>query len=146
MVTQLNTIYAVFDKILDTYETQDSLLPMVNVTIPDASQLQNTGNVIWYPARMHRPTFDGWDMSGNDQDIIEEGYPSFLDEPNNDIVTQRADQMRNPRFFNDAVEESGKKLASTLNKRIAEAIATQSGIYYSQMKKVPGITSLTVRL
>lgn len=130
MVTQLNTIYAVFDKIKDTFETQDSMLDMVSVSTPDASELQNTGNVIWYPTRMHRPTFDGFDMTGNDQTIIQEGYPSFLGDPNNDIVTQRADEMRNSRFWEQSIEESGKKLGSTLNKRIAEAIRTQGSIHF----------------
>lgn len=119
-----------FDKALDTYEPQDMLLPTTTFYEPDGSTMQNSGNIIWRPVQQHRPVLNGFDLTGQEQGIIEETYPATLGVPTNDLVSQRADDMRDMRFWEKAGEESGRQQATNLNKAIATAIGTQGAMFY----------------
>lgn len=130
MVGQIRTVYALWDEILQTYETQMDMLDMVELVIPDAAEMQNAANGIWRRVRQHRPSQRGWDLTGNETDIISLGYPSFLGQPNNDFVEQRADDLRNDIFWKESAQESGKRMASDLNKDIINTIVNQGSQYY----------------
>lgn len=119
-----------FDKALETYEPQDMLLPTTTFYEPDGSTMQNSGNIIWRPVQQHRPVLSGFDLTGQEQGIIEETYPATLGTPTNDLVSQRADDMRDMRFWEKAGEESGRQQATNLNKAIATAIGTQGAMFY----------------
>lgn len=118
-----------FDKALETYEPQDMLLPTTSFMEPDGATMQNSGNTIWRPVQQHRPVLPGWDLTGQEQGIIEETYAAFLGLPNNDLVGLRADDMRDMRFWEKAGEAAGRQQATQLNKDIATAIGTQGGMY-----------------
>jgi hypothetical protein len=118
-----------FDKALETYEPQDMLLPTTTFMEPDGGTMQNSGNTIWRPVQQHRPVISGWDLAGQEQGIIEETYAAFLGLPNNDLVSLRADDMRDMRFWERAGMEAGRQQATQLNKDIATAIGTQGGMY-----------------
>lgn len=119
-----------FEKALETHEHQMDMLDMTTFHEPDGGAMQNQGNFIWYPVEQHAPVISGWDLSGQETGIIEETYPALLGTPSNDFVKMRADDMRTTRFWEERGRESGKKQASTLNKAIAEAIATQGSMFY----------------
>lgn len=118
-----------FDKALETYEPQDMLLPTTTFMEPDAATMQNSGNTIWRPVQQHRPVLSGFDLTGQEQGIIEETYAAFLGTPNNDLVSLRADDMRDTRFWERAGEAAGRQQATQLNKDIATAIGTQGAMY-----------------
>ena len=118
-----------FDKALDTYEPQDMLLPTTTFMEPDAATMQNAGNTIWRPVQQHRPVLSGWDLTGQEQGIIEETYAAFLGTPNNDLVSLRADDMRDTRFWERAGMEAGRQQATQLNKDIATSIGTQGAMF-----------------
>lgn len=118
-----------FDKALETYEPQDMLLPTTSFMEPDGATMQNSGNTIWRPIQQHRPVLSGFDLTGQEQGIIEETYAAFLGTPNNDLVSLRADDMRDTRFWERAGEAAGRQQATQLNKDIATAIGTQGGMY-----------------
>jgi hypothetical protein len=124
------TAEVMFDKWKETYDHQDSMLDLVEFVEPDASDMQTSSNVIWYPVQQHRPILSGWDLSNEETGIIEETYPAVLGEPNNDFVKQRADQMRTQRFWERSAEQSAKRQATELNKDIASAITTQGSLFY----------------
>jgi len=119
-----------FEKYKETYEQQDSMLDLVDFHEPDAADMQNSSNIIWYPVQQHAPIIEGWDLTGEETGIIEETYPAVLGTPNNDLVQVRADDRRDSRFWNRRAEESGKRQATELNKDIAQAIATQGSLFY----------------
>ena len=119
-----------FEKFMETYEHQMSMLPLVDFSEPSEKDMQNTGNIIWRPIQQSRPIIPGWDLTGNEQNIIEETYPAVLGTPNNDLVRQRADDMRDMRFWERAAEQSGRRQATELNKDIAQAIVTQGSLFY----------------
>ncbi len=118
-----------FDKALETYEPQDMLLPTTTFMEPDGATMQNSGNTLWRPVQQHRPVISGWDLTGQEQGIIEETYAAYLGTPNNDLVSLRADDMRDTRFWERAGETAGRQQATQLNKDIATAIGTQGGMY-----------------
>lgn len=118
-----------FDKALETYEPQDMLLPTTTFMEPDAATMQNAGNTIWRPVQQHRPVIAGWDLTGQEQGIIEETYAAYLGTPNNDLVSLRADDMRDTRFWERAGTEAGRQQATQLNKDIATSIGTQGGMF-----------------
>ena len=87
-----------FEDYVETYEHQDSMLPLVNFHEPDAKTMQNSDNVIWYPKQQYRPIIEGWDLTGEETGIIEETYPTVLGTPKNDFIRQRADKLRTQSF------------------------------------------------
>lgn len=119
-----------FSEALKTYEPQDMLLPTTTFYEPDAGSMQNSGNIIWRPVQQHRPVIDGWDLTGLETGIIEETYPATLTVPKNDLVSQRADDMRDMQFWAKAGKEAGRQQATNLNKAIASAIGTQGAMFY----------------
>jgi len=112
------------------YEHQFDMLDMVMFEEPDGATMQNSGNVIWRPVQQHAPIIEGWDMTGEETGIIEETYPAILGTPKNDFIRQRADDMRDMRFWERRGEQSGMRQATELNKLIAQAVALQGSMFY----------------
>lgn len=129
-LTTGKTVEIIFEKAKETYEQQDSMLDLVTFEQPDPAKMQNSDNVIWRPVQQSAPIIDGWDLSGEETGIIEETYPAVLDVPTNDLVEQRADSMRDQRFWERRAYESGLKQATELNKRIADAVALQGSLFF----------------
>lgn len=123
-------VEVLFENTIETYEHQEMMLPMVDFYKPDAADMQNSDNFIWRTVQQHAPIISGWDMTGNEQEIIEETYPAVLGTPKNDFVEQRADQLRTTKFWEDRGKISGKQQASELNKSIVNAMTVQGSMYY----------------
>lgn len=119
-----------FDEYMDRIETQDMLLPITDRFEPDAGTMQNSNNWIWRPVEQQRPILTGWDLSGQEQDIIEETYPATLGEPKGDLIRQRADDLRDMTFWRRAGRRAAERQASEVNKTIATSIATQGSLFY----------------
>jgi len=119
-----------FEKVKETYEHQDMMLELTNFHEPEAGTMQNTGNFVWYPVQQHAPIISGWDLTNQEQGIIEETYPALLGTPNNDFVKARADDLRDQRFWERRAKQSGKRQATELNKDVAQAIVTQGSMFY----------------
>ncbi len=118
------------DKFIETYEDQDEMLSLTDFHEPDPGKMQNAGNVIWTPVQQHAPVLTDWDLTGKETNLIEETYPAVLGTPNNDLVQQRADDMRDTRFWERRAERSAKQQTTQLNTDIASAIATQGSLFY----------------
>jgi len=119
-----------FEKTKETYEHQMQLLPLVMYEEPESGTMQNAGNVVWRPVQQHAPVIEGWDLTGQETGIIEETYPSILGTPKNDFVQQRADDLRDMRFWERRGMQAGMRQATELNKLLAQAIATQGSMFY----------------
>lgn len=123
-------VEVLFEKTKETYEHQMQLLNLTTFNEPDAASLQNANNFIWYPVQQHAPIIEGFDLSGLETGIIEETYPAILGTPKNDFIEQRADDLRDLRFWERRGEQSGRRQATELNKLIAEAVATQGSMFF----------------
>ena len=130
MATTGKIVEVLFEKTIETYEHQEMMLPMVDFYEPDAADMQNSDNFIWRTVQQHAPILTGWDMTGQEQEIIEETYPAVLGTPKNDFVEQRADKMRTMKFWEDRGAISGKQQATELNKSIVDAMTIQGSMYY----------------
>lgn len=119
-----------FEKTKEMYEHQMQLLTLCSFEQPDGSRMQNSGNVVWRPIQQHAPILDGFDMTGLETGIIEETYPSILGTPKNDFIEQRADDLRDLRFWERRGEQSGKRQATELNKQIANVVKNQGSLFY----------------
>ena len=119
-----------FEKAKEGHEHQMQMLNLTMYEQPDAGKLQNAGNVVWYPVQQHAPIIEGFDISGKETTIIEETYPSILGTPKNDFISQRADDLRDMRFWERRGLESGKRQATELNKLIAAAVAVQGSLFF----------------
>lgn len=131
MASTGKVVEVLFEQSLETFETQDSMLDKVNLFTPGAAEMQNGDNFIWRPVQQHAPIISGWDVSGQETDIIEETYPAVLGVPQNDFVKQRADQMRDMTFWNRRGKESGRRQSSNLNQSIVNAMLTQGSLNYN---------------
>ena len=131
MATQAGKIAEVFfESVLDTYEDQTMLVDKTQVFTPESATMQNAGNVIWRPVEQHAPIIEGFDLTGQEQDIIEETYPAFLGTPKNDFVKQRVDDLRDMTFWNRRGKVAGRQQATELNKSIANLINVSGSMYY----------------
>lgn len=129
MAQNLKIVEVIMENALETYETQDMMLDKVDFVQPNSENMQLSGNVAWRDIEQQAPTQSGWTVSAP-TDIIVQSYPSILGTPENDWVVQRADDLRTTKFWADRGKASGRKQASTLNKRIAEAMVTQGSMFY----------------
>lgn len=120
----------IFEAAVDTHEEQTQILGLVDSFSAPSGTMQNAGNFVWRPAQQHRPVLSGWDLTGQEQGIIEETYPAILGTPSNDLVELRADDLRDPLFWKRAGEESGRKQASMLNKSVADLITNTGSLAY----------------
>lgn len=130
MAEQGKIVEVLFEKALETHEHQMQMLGLTDYMQPDEKKMQNADNVIWNNVQQHAPIIDGFDLTGQETDIIEETYPSILGTPANDFIEQRADQVRDMGFWERRGMESGKRQATELNKRIANVAATQGSMFY----------------
>ena len=130
MATTGKIAEVMFSEVLDTYNKQDQLLGLVNFMEPDGKTMQNSDNVLWRPWKQHRPILTGWDLTGQEQGIIQETYPAVLGVPKNDLVSERADNLRDMQFWRQCGFDSGDQQATELNKSIASAIVTQGSMFY----------------
>jgi len=129
-VTTGKVAEVMLEKAIETYESQQDLLPLVTLEEPPSGALQNAGNWIWRPVQQHAPVIVGWDLSDEETGIIEETYPAVLGTPTNDFVKVRADDMRDMRFWERRAVQSGRRQASYLNTAIATAIMNQGSLFY----------------
>ncbi len=118
-------VEVLLENALETYESQQSMLPMVNFFEPDGDKMQISGNTVWRPVQQHAPIIEGWDLTSQETDIIEEAYPAVLGLPQNDFVVQRADQVRDLQYWKRRGEQSGRRQASNLNQQIVTAMYVQ---------------------
>lgn len=121
----------IFEEALEVIEDQTMLANMCDRFEPGAATMQNSGNVVWRPVEQEAVIQSGWDMTGLETGIIEETYPATLQEPNNDFVSQRADDMRDLEFWRRRGGRSGKQQIVEQNTTIAQAIAQQGSQFYS---------------
>ena len=130
MATTGKIVEVLFEKAIETYEHQEMMLDKVDHFQPNAADMQNANNFVWRPVQQHAPIISGWDLTGQEQEIIEETYPSVLGTPKNDFVRQRADDLRDMQFWERRGMQSGMQQATELNRAIASTLATQGTMFY----------------
>jgi hypothetical protein len=124
------TVVNFFDKVIETYDKSNNLIDLVDFIQPDDVMMQNSGEVLTRPVQQQRPTVSGWDLSAFDYEIIEEAVFASLGTPTGDIVTQRADKLRDPHYLDKMAETSANKQAAVLNKTILDSAAAVGSLFF----------------
>lgn len=119
-----------YESVLENIEDQMGLIDKTTYVEVDEATMQNSNNVVWRPREQQAPVIEGWDLAGQEQDIIEETYPAILGLPKNDFVRQRIDNLRDLQFWKRRGERSAKQQGAELNKTIANAMLTQGSLHY----------------
>ena len=130
MATTGKIVEVLFEEALETFEHQMQLVNLTTKFEPSSSDMQNANNFVWRPYEQHAPIIEGWDLTGQEQGIIEETYPAVLGTPKNDFVQQRADDLRDMQFWERRGKQSGMQQATELNKTIQNAILQQGSLFY----------------
>ena len=119
-----------FGTFVEKYKHQSVMLDLIDGESADPIKLQNAGNTIWYPVQQHRPILAGFDLTGQEQGIIEETVPISLGTPNNDLIEQRIDNMRDMRFWERAGEQSAMQQMTQLNQDLTNLVVNTGSLYY----------------
>lgn len=115
---------------VETFESQQTLLSRVKVINDiDPAKMENGNNTIWRRVVQEGASLDGWDLTGQEQGIISQGYYAYLGTPENTFVGLRVDDLRDMSYIRDQAAADGEKRASVLNKRINDTIRTTGSMY-----------------
>jgi hypothetical protein len=126
----LKTLIALYDKTAEQMENNFSYAQAVEVDTHPGTQLQNSNNVYWRNVEQQRPVKQGWDMTGEESPIIEQGYPLALEDPWNDFIPIRVDDLRDKGFLERASRASADRQNSNLNKGVANLVSNTGSLYY----------------
>lgn len=121
-----------FGAFVETYTHQGVMLDLIDAESYSGERLQNAGNTVWYPVQQHRPILNGFDLTGQEQDIIEETVPISLGQPNNDFIQQRIDDMRDMRFWERAGVQSAMQQMTELNSDLARLVVNTGSLFFQQ--------------
>jgi len=131
MATQsAKNIVAFYDKVLEQLNSDFTYAKAVEVDTIAGDTLQNANNIYWRNVEQQAPVLSGWDLTGQETEIIEQTYPLLLEDPRNDLVSLRVDELRDKGFLDRRAKASAKRQNAELNKRVADLIADQGSLYY----------------
>lgn len=122
-------VRVMFDQVTELMEEEFQMATKVDSYNVDPATLQNSSNIIWRPVEQHAPVKQGWDMTGQFGDVIEQYYPCQLEDPRNDAFELRADDFRDRRFMERRAKASAKKLSADQNQRIAQLVANTGSLF-----------------
>jgi len=131
MATQsAKNIVAFYDKVLEQMNQDFTYAEAAEVDTVAGDTLQNANNIYWRNVEQQAPVLTGWDLTGQETEIIEQTYPLQLQDPRNDFVQLRVDELRDRGFLDRRAMASAKRQNAELNKRIANLIADEGSLYY----------------
>jgi hypothetical protein len=131
MATQsAKNIVAFYDKVLEQMNNDFSYANNAKVDTIDGGTLQNANNIYWRNVEQQAPIINGWDLTGQETEIIEQTYPLQLGDPSNDFVQLRVDELRDRGFLDRRAVASAKRQNAELNKRAAAEVSDKGSLYY----------------
>ena len=124
------TLISFYDQVLEQLNKDTTMARRVSVDTIDGASLQNANNIYWRNVEQQSPVLEGWDLTGDETEIIEQAYPLRLQDPRNDFVKIRVDELRDKGFMERRVRASASKLSADQNTRIADLVASTGTMYY----------------
>ncbi len=123
-------IASYFDEALEQLNKDYSYANLMSVENFPAPTMQNSNNIIWRNVEQQAEELDGWDLTGQEQDTIEQMYPLKLGTPRNVFKGYRVDELRDKGFMERAAKAGANKLKSAYNKRAADLVASTGTMYF----------------
>ncbi|CAH0528419.1 hypothetical protein CTH30272_02103 [Allocatenococcus thiocycli] len=114
------------DEVIETVTNMTPMAQKVNKYTPPSADMQRSSNTIWMPVEQEAPTQEGWDLTGNESDILELNVAVNMGDPDNDFFQLRADDLRDETSYRRRINAAAKKLANNVESKIANT-ATEMG-------------------
>lgn len=116
---------------VEYYDSQQSMIPYVKVVDNvRPADLQNSGNSIWRKVAQQGLSQTGWDLTGQEQNIISQMYQASLGLPEGNLLSLRVDDLRDMSYIRDQGRIDGEKRLSVLNKAIVDSIRNTGSLIY----------------
>lgn len=126
----LKNVIGLYDKAVEQLNNDFTYASRVEVDTIPGGQLQNANNIYWRNVEQQAPVISGFDLTGEETTIIEQGYPLRLQDPRNDFFQLRVDELRDARAMEKRGMAGAKRLNADMNKRIADLVAATGTMYY----------------
>lgn len=124
------TVEAFFDKVVQTMNEDFTMARRVNVDSINPADQQVANNTYWRNVEQESPILEGFDLSGQETDIIELAYPLKVRDPRNDFFKINVADLRNTGFWDRRAKAASKKLNSDHNNYIAQVVGQTGSLYY----------------
>ena len=115
--------YAV-EEIVMTFEELYLLTNKVQHYQPNPGSMQRSSDIYWKPVQQHGHVIEGWDIDGQENDILELSISGSLDEPSNTYRTLRADDLRDETSYKRAIRADAMRLAGDMESKGLTKAAT----------------------
>lgn len=115
--------YAI-DEMVEIFSGQHTLTDMSQNYDPGSESLQRSANQYWKPEQQQSRTQDGWDISGQQDGVLELSIQGSLNDPTNVYRKLRADDVRDETAYRRAVRADAMRLKGQMEFRGLEKART----------------------
>jgi len=91
---------------------------------PDPATMSRSSNIYWKPLQQNGNPQDGWDLTGQEDDVLELSISGSLGEPTSTYRTLRMDEMRDERGIRRAMNADARALMAEIEYRGLAKAAT----------------------
>lgn len=128
------------DEVIETVTNMTPMAQKAKEYTPPASQMQRSSNTIWMPVEQEAPTQEGWDLTGNESDILELNVAVNMGDPDNDFFQLRADDLRDETSYRRRINASAKKLANNVESKIATTAMEMGSLVVTSASEIGNAT------
>lgn len=134
--------YAI-EEVVKTLETIETFTDMAQTYNQSGRDLQRGNNTWWKPIEQQSRTQDGWDITGNEDGIIELSIQGNLGDPSNAYFGLRADDVRDETSYRRKIQSYAKRLVGEVEERGLER-AVKGGAFAVTDSNAIGSTNFTL--
>lgn len=122
------------DEIVQTFKELYLLVNKVEHYVPDKGSMQRSSNVYWMRLQQHGRIQEGWDLTGQEDGVLELSISGNLGEPSNTFRKLRIDDLRDERSYRAAIRADAVRLIGDMEAKGLRKAA----IYGSFCQTYPG--------
>lgn len=112
------------EEIVNVFKGIHHLTDMAQHYQPGGADLQRSNNQYWKPVQQQSNAQDGWDLTGQEDGVLELSVAGGLGDPANVFRKLRADDVRDETSYRRAVQADAKRLLGQMEFRGLEKVRT----------------------
>jgi len=112
------------DEIVKVFEGVHTLTDMTQAYDPGAASLQRSANQYWKPIQQQAVVKEGWDLTGQQDGVLELSIQGSLGDPTNTYRQLRADDVRDETAYRRAVRADAMRLLGDMEAKGLSTAAT----------------------
>lgn len=133
--------YAI-EEIVKVFESSYELTDMAQHYQPGGGDLQRSNNQYWKPVQQQANDQDGWDLTGQEDGVLELSIQGSLGDPSNTYRKLRADDLRDETSYRRAVNADAMRLKGKMEARGIETARTRGAFCVTDANAI-GNTAFT---